>query len=315
MFRAAVIGCGQIAGLNDDPSDSSQVRTHAKAYDQNSMTSIVAAADQDIDRAFDFAARWDIRGVYGDVRKLLAIERPEIVSVCTPDDAHASVLEMCLDVSSIRAVWCEKPLTLDSSQAEALVADFKAKGVMLAVNYQRRWDPEMSRIKRAIQQGELGRIDRSLVHYTQGIYHNGSHAIDLLFDWLGTDVKHLHIQECRGAVSQNDPNVKATFDLGQTRVSFIGVERPRNDLFEIQILGRLGRVYIKNFGASVEWFFGDADPDRTARHPDRVGGPCNAAAMAIALDDILNAVLNGRGLRSDGATALETLKLCCQLTA
>ena len=81
-LRAAIVGCGQIAGGYDHNSSPSEVRTHAKAYKLQTMTELVAVADADAGQVLAFAATWDIPGHYTDFCEMLATEKPDIVSRC-----------------------------------------------------------------------------------------------------------------------------------------------------------------------------------------------------------------------------------------
>ena len=55
-------------------------------------------------------------------------------------------------------VYCEKPFTLTKREAEDAVAAVRKAGVTLAVGYNRRFHPEMTKLREAIRAGELGTI-------------------------------------------------------------------------------------------------------------------------------------------------------------
>ena len=318
VLRAAIIGCGQIAGRDDHPERGEEVRTHAKAYWLHPATRLVAVADKEARRAHEFGARWGDVSVYVDAIEMVASERPDLVSICTPDDTHAALLEMCVNGPDIRAVWCEKPLTTDVGKAAQLVSAYKKRGVLLAVNYQRRWNAEMERIKTAVRQKKLGTIQKAVVYYTKGICHNGSHAIDLLLDWFGP-ASEMQVLGSHSDFVIGDPTVDARLLLGEVPVYLIGVDGREYSLFEIQVLGTMGRVDVKNFGREIQWFFRSGDRFLDA------GGELNSkgkvyetgasTAMFHALQEIVHAVLEGGAVRSTGETALEALRVCSELAA
>ena len=318
ILRAAIIGCGQIAGGYDRETAPDAVYTHAKAYRLQSGTSLVAVADLDAGRAREFSAQWGNPVAYTDVSRMLAAESPDIVSICTPDDTHAAVLELCLDCPSLKAVWCEKPLTTDIVKAEQIVSAYSKRGIVLAVNYQRRWQPQMLRIKNALQRRDLGEVQKAVVYYSKGICHNGSHAIDLLLDWFGPpgsfQVRGSHVD-----FAADDPTVDALLQFGDIPVYLIGVDERAYSLFEIQILGTLGRVNVRSSGREVEWYRVQADAQfgdhRALCLQDNWIKTDPERAMAHVLQDMIKAVVTGQSVLSNGESALATLRVCCRLAA
>ena len=315
-LRAAIIGCGQVAGGYDEKTGPEIVNTHAKAYQLHPGTDVVAAADLDVGKAREFAAHWGIPTAYGDAAQMLAAEHPDIVSICTPDRTHAAMLEMCLDCPTIRAVWCEKPLATDVDKAEASVSAYAQRGIVLAVNYQRRWDEEMQRIKGALQRHELGTIQKVIVYYTKGICHNGSHAVDLLLDWFGLPGE-MRVLGSHVDFVADDPTVDARLLFGDVAVYLIGVDEREYSIFEIDILGTSGRVKVKSGGRETEWFQRRPDPRyegyRELSLRSRDCRPSHAQPMSHALQEIVHAILSGLTVRSNGESALATLRVCRQL--
>ncbi len=316
VLRAAIIGCGFIAGREDRPTRAGGVRSHAKAYWMQPATKLVAVADRDPGRAREFSRRWGKVTAYADAACMLAEQAPDIVSVCTPNETHASVLGACVRCPSVKAIWCEKPLTTDVGKAEAIVAACRRKGIVLAVNYQRRWDIHMHRVKAALQRGTLGAVQKVVVYYSRGVCHNGSHAIDLLLDWFGParDAKVFGHHE---DFATDDPTVDARLVLGGVPVYLVGVDGREYSIFEMQLLGTRGRVNVKNFGRETEWLrrgleaFPGGGGELSAR--GRVYRTRRPVAMAQALREIISAVRTGREVRSNGESALAALRICREL--
>ena len=318
VLRSAIIGCGQIAGGYDEHAGPDEVRTHAKAYQLQLATELVAVADQDGRRAREFSARWGNPAVYTDAAQMLATVGPDIVSICTPDDTHAALLELCLGCPSIKAVWCEKPLTAEVGRAEAIVSAYAQRGLVLAVNYQRRWDPQMQHIKSALQLGELGNIQKVVVYYTKGICHNGSHAVDLLLDWFGSPGE-MQVLGSHVDFATEDPTVDARLLMGAVPVYLIGADAREYSIFEMHILGTLGRVNVKSSGRETEWFRRQPDPLLEGYQELSSQGIVyeteTLRAMAHALQEIIQAIFTGQSVRSNGESALATLRVCCELAA
>lgn len=311
-LRTAIIGCGRIAGGYDEDSASAAIRTHAKAYSLHRKTRLVAVADEDLTRAQRFSRRWGGPDPCRDPEEMLLVHMPDIVSICTPDATHLAMLELCLRSPSVKGVWCEKPLHTDALEAEEMVKAFRLKGVPLAVSYQRRWDPQMDRVKRAIHAGELGPIQKTVVYYTKGIMHNGSHAVDLLLDWLGP-AGDLRVLSSHIDFSPADPTVDALLRFGDVPTYLVGLDEDSYSIFELQVFGSCARVDIRDFGRRTEWSWRSTPPGSTQHElqpPERRYRTATPRNMLRVLDNLVRAVMHGDPLRSTGDTALATLRVC-----
>lgn len=316
FWRAAIIGCGQIAGGYDLNTPEGVIQTHAKAYQLHPRVELVAIADPDGGRADQFARFWGVPEVYREAKSMLEGQCPEIVSICTPDETHEIILAQCLDQSSVKAVWCEKPLALDPVKAEELVREFQSRGVLLAVNYLRRWDPRINEIGEAIRSGRLGQIQKVIGCYTKGICHNGSHLVDLIQSWFGHPDSE-QVVGFQNDFSPDDPTVDAVLSFGDTTVYLIGLDDRDYSLFEVDVIGTLGRVKMERFGFGVSWSEVVTDPDFAGHHcleavPNLVQTELQAA-MGLALDEIIRALESGGQVRSNGVTALVALQTCHRL--
>jgi len=314
-LRVAIIGCGRIAGGYDKEIKSQAVHTHAGAYQLHDLTKLIAVVDKDIQQAKKFSEHWGCPKIYKDSATMLATESPDIVSICTPSHTHAKLLEMCLDFSNIKAVWTEKPLATDVGIAKKIVAAYKEKDITLAVNYQRRWDPEMQRIKNAISQGKLGIIQKVLMLYSKGIVNNGSHAVDLLIDWFGPKYE-LQVFGKHIDFLPDDPTVDARLTLGGIPIYLTGVDARQYGVFEIHIFGTLGRVNLMNFGREIEWFQKVVSQDFDGYQElklQKVNKSESDQRMNLVLKEIVQAIFSHQAVRSNGETALVTLEVCAEL--
>ena len=83
-------------------------------------------------------------------------ENPEIdaVLICTPTDLHAEQIEKF--VIAGKAVFCEKPIDLDSERVRACLDVVKAHKGFLMIGFNRRFDPHFDALYQAVQQGRIG---------------------------------------------------------------------------------------------------------------------------------------------------------------
>src|SRR5688572_28809713 len=121
VYSAALIGCGNIGSQYADDPLIKGVYTHAGAYVACPDTELVAVCDMDVVKAKACAEKWAIPSAYTDISSMLREQRPQIVSVCTPDDTHAAVIEQILTSDGVLPILAEKPLAMDVSKATDLV--------------------------------------------------------------------------------------------------------------------------------------------------------------------------------------------------
>jgi myo-inositol 2-dehydrogenase/D-chiro-inositol 1-dehydrogenase len=83
-------------------------------------------------------------------------ERPDVVSVCLPDEGH---FEPTLTV--VRAgfpLLVEKPLVFDLDQADVLLREAEARSLFFAVNFNHRYATPVAMAADAVQAGDLGEL-------------------------------------------------------------------------------------------------------------------------------------------------------------
>src|SRR6516225_2275524 len=87
---------------------------------------------------------------------LLADRSIEAVVLATPHSLHAG--QVIAAAAAGKHVFCEKPFTLTRAEAEAAIAAVQKSGVTLGLGYNRRFHPEMTKLRERIRSGELGTI-------------------------------------------------------------------------------------------------------------------------------------------------------------
>src|ERR1700738_5737470 len=107
------------------------------------------------------AAAERLAGRYGAAvgSQVEALAAPSVnaVVIASSTDTHADLVEAAARAG--KAVFCEKPLALARSRAEACVAVAEECGVPLMVGFNRRFDPNFALLERQIRDGRIGRLD------------------------------------------------------------------------------------------------------------------------------------------------------------
>lgn len=189
--RVAIVGLSWIAAdLAADASDPSVGTavpySHASAMAAIPELEVVAGCDilpavreRFLER---WSARWPGLRVYDDYRAMFEEQRPEIVSIVTPDHLHTDPVLAAID-AGVRGIFCEKPIATSLAEADRIVAAARAAGVTMNVNYTRRWIPEYVEARRVIRSGAIGRLSQ-IVAQLGGpramLYRNHTHVIDLV---------------------------------------------------------------------------------------------------------------------------------------
>jgi predicted dehydrogenase len=143
-LRFGVLGTGSIAAEFVDALASSR------------SCEAMAVASRDAGRAEAFALRHGIGASYGDYPALLGDPRVDIVYVATPHPQHA---EWAIAAAGRgKHVLCEKPLTMDRAEAEAVVAAADRNGVFLMEAFAYRFHPQTHRLLELIREGAIGQV-------------------------------------------------------------------------------------------------------------------------------------------------------------
>jgi predicted dehydrogenase len=100
---------------------------------------------------------------FGDYRKLLASEKPEVVLIATPDHWHClPMVEACKNGAD---VYVQKPISHDVVEGQAMVAAARKYDRTVQVGLQRRSTPHLLEARdKIIREGKLGKIAHIEIH-------------------------------------------------------------------------------------------------------------------------------------------------------
>lgn len=127
--RALIVGAGRIAAGWNWPGFP-YCYTHADAYlALRERVDLLGFVEPDDARAKAAMEKYGLP-VLKSCKEAVAMLKPDIVSVCTPDDEHDATLRECLH-DGLKGVWMEKPYS---------GGDDYLLNLMVQVNYCRRFD-------------------------------------------------------------------------------------------------------------------------------------------------------------------------------
>lgn len=86
----------------------------------------------------------------------------EVVYISTtPETTHYPIAKACLNAG--KHVLLEKPLAIELSEADELIALSKAKGVKFTIGYSQRFNSKIAYAKKSIAEGKLGNVVNVMV--------------------------------------------------------------------------------------------------------------------------------------------------------
>jgi len=144
MINIGVVGTGSIAGC------------HLKAYAGDERAQLVAVCDINLDRARTVGETWGAGRAYGDPTELFADPDIDAVSICTPNNTHATLASAAIRAG--KHVLVEKPMSRTYAEAQELEALVASQDKMLQVGFVRRHSTNCRVLKSFIDAGELGEV-------------------------------------------------------------------------------------------------------------------------------------------------------------
>lgn len=142
-YGIAIIGCGGIVNYG-----------HLPAYKAHGL-SVVGCFDTNPEAARRTAEAHGIPRVYAALDELLSDPTVEICDIAVPAWHQRAIAEQA--VAAGKHLLCQKPLSEDLVDAEAIVAAARRAGRKAAVNQQMRWSAGIAAARDLIERGFIGR--------------------------------------------------------------------------------------------------------------------------------------------------------------
>jgi myo-inositol 2-dehydrogenase/D-chiro-inositol 1-dehydrogenase len=141
VVRIGVIGVGRIG------------RMHAELLARRvDGAALAAVSDLHAQTAAAVAAELGVPAVAVD--ELLARADVDAVAICTSTDTHAELIVAAARAG--KAIFCEKPVSLDLAEVDRALAAVEAAGVQFQIGFNRRFDPAHEAVHDAVASGDVG---------------------------------------------------------------------------------------------------------------------------------------------------------------
>ena len=263
MINAAVVGLGWWG------------KTLVESGEHSDAIRFVAGATRTLSPEIEAFAKEKQLRLALSYEALLADPAIDAVVLATPHSMHGG--QVTAAAAAGKHVFCEKPLTLTKREAEAAVAAVQKAGVTLGLGYNRRFHPEMAKLRERVRSGELGTILHVEATMTfpnalflkpthwrahrdetpcGGLTPMGVHAVDGMIDLCG-EIDHVYCQSLRRVVEiDSDDTTSMLFRMKGGMSGYLGTMTATGPGFSFQVFGSNGWVRLEGVthvaGASSE---------------------------------------------------------------
>lgn len=284
--RWGIVGCGNVTEVKSGP-----------AFQKVADSSLVAVMRRDGVKARDYAQRHGVSRWYDDAAALIADADVDAVYVATPPSSHREYALMA--IAAGKPVYVEKPMAIDHTECQEIVAAGDAAGVPVFVAYYRRMLPRFRTIATLLGEGAIGRprIVNVLLHhplesrYTDpanlpwtvrpevsggGIFVDiGCHTLDILDFLLGpiVDARGMASNQLGAYAAEDTVAMAFGFESGVlgTGLWSFGADR-RED--RVEIVGDRGRLVFATFGdGPIRIEAGERVEDIRIANPEHIQQP------------------------------------------
>jgi myo-inositol 2-dehydrogenase/D-chiro-inositol 1-dehydrogenase len=130
-------------------------RQHARIFAARPDTHLCAVVGRTAERTTARAAEFGTHA-YLDVGEMLERERPDLVSLCLPNQGHfATTLQV---IQAGVPLLVEKPLVFDLAEADTLIEAAAQRELFFAINFNHRYARPVQLAQEAIARGRLGEL-------------------------------------------------------------------------------------------------------------------------------------------------------------
>jgi UDP-N-acetylglucosamine 3-dehydrogenase len=240
-IKAAVVGVGAMG------------RNHARVYHELVMAELVAVTDANEECA-EQAGRMYGATAYTDYQKMLAHERPDVVSVAVPTQLHCEVALAALDAGC--HVLVEKPLAWTLDEGRRIIDRARDKGLKLTAGHIERFNPAIIELRRRISEGELGRAFHihaqrlgpfpARVRDVGVVVDLATHDLDIMRYLIGSEVMRVSAETERNIHTTNEDLLSALLKfengvIGLLNINWLTPTKVR----ELSVTGERGMFVVK----------------------------------------------------------------------
>ncbi len=145
-IRVGIVGAGENA------------RDHARACNQVKQAELVAICDISEAALERFGNEFGVSLRYTQLEEMLAREAPDLVVISTWGAYHARVSNAVARSGKVRAILCEKPISMNAAECAEMIAVAREHNVLLTEAFKFRYQPQFHRVKEIVDSGRIGAV-------------------------------------------------------------------------------------------------------------------------------------------------------------
>ncbi len=279
MYKVGIIGFGKMGML------------HGALLGGTRQTRIAAICDRSAVMRLGFKHIYKNVHVYSDAKKMFEKEQLDIVVVTTPTFNHEESVRLALENGC--AVFVEKPLAINTQQAEYICKLAKEKKAVIQVGFCNRFLPSALQAERLLRCGRIGKPTHvSAVMFIGDVFEEhtgwrykpelsgggalmdfGIHMIDLLIHYFG-DVESVRgeTKQLYSRLVEDEASAKIRFISGlecEFETSW-SKEAFRKSYSKMEITGENGKMILTD--QTLEVFDADGKKSEDYTYPDLYDG-------------------------------------------
>ena len=221
-----MIGCGDVTEVKSGP-----------AFSKIKNSSLVAVMRRDEAKVKDYAARHGVAKWYTDANELINDPNVNAVYIATPPSSHKEFA--LLAMAAGKAVYVEKPMTMNAAEAQELAAFAQQKNIKFTVAHYRRAQPKFKKLQQLLNEKAIGEVRLIQLNYFRksltaeelsvpktawrvsaetsggGLFHDiAPHQLDLMLHYFG-EAKTIN------GLSKNQSNIYSASDIVTGQIEFL----------------------------------------------------------------------------------------------
>jgi predicted dehydrogenase len=253
-IKVGLIGCGWIGmGAEEDilrpvPASHAEAILHHEGFELSALYDPGPHAKSD-------AARLHPEVEFYDVISDFFASGVQAAVIASDAGSHIKLIETCL-AHNIKHILCEKPIANDLFEAKRLDKLVQENSANVVVNHMRRFSPEIVRLRRYIRRERIrdtaiGDILSGHAYYDKGLFHCGTHIIDLLIFLLGDVLEVVAISSPQFEADENDLSSEALLFFNSCCISLKPFDSTHYAVTEVVLYGESGRVALTDMWGRV----------------------------------------------------------------